>query len=382
MEYRRLPRGGEELSALGIGGENLVGLPEREVAAILDLAMAEGVNIMDVYMPNPEIRSILGRVLSGRREQMHVQGHICATFQDGQYTRSRDLALSRAAFDDLLTRLGTDYIDFGMIHYVDQEADYLQMVDNGILDYARQLKKEGTVRHLGFSTHNPAIASRMIALGDFDLFMFSVNPAYDLDSTNDDDVYALMDFKGLGEAGQNGGSSRTRLYAECARQGVGITVMKALAAGRLLRAADSPFGEALTVTQCMYYSLTRPAVLSCLLGFRSVEELRTGLGYFKASEEEKNYSAIARFPRYSMSGRCVYCNHCLPCTSSIDIAAVNKLLDLATLDGGVPETVRSHYRSLTADADDCIQCGDCERNCPFGVEIMKRMLQTREVFRA
>jgi predicted aldo/keto reductase-like oxidoreductase len=57
-----------------------------------------------------------------------------------------------------------------------------------------------------------------------------------------------------------------------------------------------------------------------------------------------------------------------------------KFLDLATVGEQVPETVRAHYLALEANADDCIQCGDCETNCPFGVAIMEKMTQAQAVF--
>ncbi len=102
--------------------------------------------------------------------------------------------------------------------------------------------------------------------------------------------------------------------------------------------------------------------------------------YYQATDEEKDYTAIASSPRYAMAGKCMYCNHCLPCPADIDIAAVLKFLDLATIGEQVPETVRGHYLALAANADDCIQCGDCETNCPFGVAIMEKMEQARRVF--
>ena len=69
------------------------------------------------------------------------------------------------------------------------------MLRSGILEYAQDLKRQGTIHHIGFSTHNPHIARKLIDTGEVDLFMFSINPAYDLDSTNNDDVDAL--FKGM-----------------------------------------------------------------------------------------------------------------------------------------------------------------------------------------
>ncbi len=277
MEYRKLPRGEERISTLGLGGEYLIGLPLQETVEIFDLAMANGVNILDIYMPEPEVRSNIGTALQGRREKMLIQGHLCATYQGGQYKRTRNLEQSKIAFDDLLTRLKTDYIDFGMIHYVDKQHDYEKVLRSGILAYAQDLKRQGIIRHIGFSTHNPLIAQKLIETGDMDLFMFSINPAYDLDETNNDDVDALVEFKGMKGDARGIAPLRAGLYAECERQGIGITVMKALGAGRLLSAKDSPFGQALSVAQCMHYCLTRPAVLTCLLGIHSLDELKEGL---------------------------------------------------------------------------------------------------------
>ena len=381
MDYRKLPRGEEQISTLGLGGEGLAGLPAQEVVEIFDHAMQNGVNILDIFMPEPEVRTNIGLALQGRREQMHIQGHLCATYQDGQYTRTRDLEKTKVAFEDLLTRLKTDYIDFGMIHYVDKDKDYERMLRNGILQYAQELKRQGVVRHIGFSTHNPLLARKMITGGEFDLFMFSINPAYDLDESNYDDVDALTEFKGIAGEGLGVASPRAGLYAESARLGIGITVMKALAGGALLGGKGSPFGQALSVVQCMHYSLTRPAVLSCLLGIHSLAQLKDALKYYTASDQEKDFALIARSPRYAMAGHCMYCNHCLPCPANIDIAAVFKYLDLATSGDVVPETVRAHYFALGVHASDCIQCGDCEPNCPFGVEIIERMLQAQVVFR-
>jgi hypothetical protein len=68
----------------------------------------------------------------------------------------------------------------------------------------------------------------------------------------------------------------------------------------------------------------------------------------------------------------------------INIAQVNKFYDLAEVQvsGGndVPPLVRNHYLSLEHTADECIGCGICEGNCPFGVSIIERMQQAAELF--
>jgi len=153
--------------------------------------------------------------------------------------------------------------------------------------------------------------------------------------------------------------------------------MKPLGAGRLLDEKTSPFERALTIPQCLQYCLDRPAVLSCLVGVRSVADLQGMLAYYVSSREERDYSFIAGMRFEEMMGKCVYCNHCLPCPSQIDIASVHKFLDL-TVAGD--EMARRHYLSMEYKAGECIECGSCETNCPFGVPVREKMRTAVELF--
>jgi predicted aldo/keto reductase-like oxidoreductase len=76
----------------------------------------------------------------------------------------------------------------------------------------------------------------------------------------------------------------------------------------------------------------------------------------------------------------MYCGHCAPCTAGIDIASVNKFYDLCLTQKSVPETVREHYGALAHHAGECIGCGRCERNCPFGVKIIEEMRAAAALF--
>ncbi|MEA5068568.1 MAG: 4Fe-4S dicluster domain-containing protein, partial [Christensenellaceae bacterium] len=176
---------------------------------------------------------------------------------------------------------------------------------------------------------------------------------------------------------------REALYRACETRGVGITSMKTLAAGALLKAESSPFGVAMSVAQLIHYALTRPAVASVLLGAKTPEEIAEAVAYETASDAERDYAAALKAaPKFSMRGKCMYCNHCLPCPKHIDIAAVNRFLDLAEQSERVPASVREHYLSLTRKAGDCIECRRCEPNCPFEVSIAERMRRARAVFGA
>lgn len=377
MKYRELGKTGLKVSEIGLGCEGLAG---EEPDALVDTALKNGMNYIDLYSSNPEIRSNLGRALAGRREQVILQSHICAIWKNGQYERSRRIEEVKAAFADLLERLNTDYIDVGMIHYVDSMADWKVVVEEGVLAYARELKEQGKIRHIGLSSHNPLVAMEAVKSGAIEVLMFSVNPCYDLQPASED-VESLWAEENYKEHLLNMDPDREALYELCSRQGVGITVMKAFGGGDLLDEKLSPAGKALSVCQCIHYALTRPAVATVLTGAHTVEELNRNLVYETASEEEKDYaSAFAAFPKISWEGHCMYCSHCAPCPKGIDVASVTKFLNLAKAQGEVPETVREHYKVLPHKAGECIECRACESRCPFSVKITENMRAAREIF--
>lgn len=380
MEYRTLGRTGLKASEIGLGGEWFNGLTVGETAAILDAAQENGINYIDIFMPQAPTRSNLGAAMQGRREQFIIQGHLCTVFEDGQYTRTRDMEKTRRSFEDLLERLQTNYIDIGMIHYVDSEEDFQTVFEGPILAYAKELKKKGIIRHIGMSSHNPHIALRAVESGLVDVLMFSINPAYDMEAP-ETDIFDLMEFKGMEKDGLVVDEARQKLYSACEAAGVAITVMKPLGAGTLLKAESSPFGVAMTVPQCIQYCLDRNGVKVVIVGCHTVEEVLEAVKYYNTPASERSYSHIfSAGNAIRMTGRCMYCNHCQPCPSHIDIAAVTKFLDLAVQQDTVPETVAQHYWALSATADDCLMCGRCEPNCPFGVQIRENMKRARAVF--
>ncbi len=378
MRYRTLGNTGLEVSEIGFGAEWIGGMEMDEVRAVAERGRAAGMNLVDCWMADPAVRSRLGEVIAPDRDGWIIQGHIGSTWQDGQYVRTRDLAQVRPAFDDLLERLQTDHVELGMIHYVDRVDEFREIMDGPFIAYVRELLTAGRIQHIGLSTHNPEVAQAAAECGEIEMIMFSLNPAYDLMPASDDLETLFGDFA---EAGERIDPTREKLYATCAARGVGLTVMKPYAGGRLLDAEKSPFGAALTAAQCLHYCLTRPAVASVLAGIESVAQLEDALRYLDATPEELDYaSVLAAAPAHAYFGQCIYCGHCQPCTVGINIATVNKYADLAAAHNEIPPSVREHYEALDAKAGDCTGCEACEPNCPFGVPIAQRMEQTAKLF--
>lgn len=321
----------------------------------------------------------MGRALEGKRKDVILQGHIGAAMNGEQYERSRDEKLCDIFVKDFLTRFRTDYIDLGMIHFVDTGKDFDEAFNSPYIEYVQKLKKDGVIRFIGASSHNAVISKKMVETGIIDMLMFSVNPAFDM-LPADMDIDSLFDDNTYNQNRFAIDPVRAELYRLCQEKGVGITNMKTLGGGRLLSAQASPFGVEMTPVQCIHYALERPGVASVLMGARTVAELEGCLKYETASSDEKDYTVIARGAKSSVSGKCMYCNHCLPCPVSIDIAAVTKYLDIATQKVAVPPTIAEHYKALSAHGSDCIACGSCEGNCPFNVAVIDNMKKAAKVF--
>ena len=124
MKYRTLGKTGLKVSEIGFGGEWLERHEEEESVELLRYAGKNGINIIDCWMPDPKSRDIIGKAMEGNREHWIVQGHIGSTWQNGQYVRSRELKEVVPAFEDILKRMKTDYIDLGMIHYIDAQEEW------------------------------------------------------------------------------------------------------------------------------------------------------------------------------------------------------------------------------------------------------------------
>jgi predicted aldo/keto reductase-like oxidoreductase len=378
MQTRKIGKTGMEASIIGLGGEYLDNKPYEVADEVIHTAIEQGISIMDVFMPGETVRKNIGKALKGNRDKMLIQGHIGSTDLKEKYDISRDPAICRRFFENLLRDLQTDYIDFGMLFFLDTQRAFDEVFNGEILRYAQKLKQDGTIRAIGASSHNPLIAKQVAASGVVDLILFSINPAFDM-TPSDTDIFDTFDdtFKDQKFSGIR--PDRLELYKLCESRDVAITVMKTLGAGKLLSAEQTPFAKPLTVAQCIHYVLTRPAVVSALIGCGSREQVLEAVKYLGLSDAERDYTeVVGSFQGFA--GNCVYCSHCQPCPQDIDIAAVNKYLDIAKLNEAVPPSIAQHYRSLTAHGSDCISCGSCEERCPFNVPIIENMQKAAGFF--
>ena len=364
MIYRKLPHGDEQISILGLGMGSIHESSEYEIEKTVSFALENGINCFDMVASTWKPYAPCGRAFrsSGARKDFFLQMHFGAEYTTGNYGWTLDLQTIRDTFEKELEVLGTDYTDFGFVHCVDELEDAEKIISDGILDHIKTLKKNGVIRHIGLSSHNPKIVKRFLETGLLDLVMFSINPAYD---------YSSGDY-GIGSV-----SDRSSLYRACEQAGVAISVMKPFGGGQLLNADTSPFRKALTMPQCIKYALDRPAVITVLPGVRNNSDLADILTYLDTTPQEQDYSVIGTFAPPAAEGVCVYCNHCQPCPQGIEIGLINKYYDLAKIGDALAE---DHYMKLSVTAEACVKCGHCEKRCPFHVKQESRMEEIRDYF--
>lgn len=379
MQYSQIDEN-LKISKLSFGGEWVGELSQTQVNKLMQYCQEKGINLLDCWMSDPDIRDKLGEGLKASgHENWYIQGHIGSTWQNGQYKRTRKLDEVKPAFEDLLKRLQTDHVEYGMIHYVDEVKEYDTIMKNDFIKYIHQLKDEGKIRRIGLSTHNPEVAIKAAENPEIELILFSLNPAYDIMPATENiedysDKTKYENLKGIAP-------ERAQLYQLCEETNTHINVMKAYAGGRLFNEKDSPFDTPLTPLQCIAYALDIKPAISVCLGLKNKQQLDEALTYFTAPQEELNYQEVLKnLPKHSFEGTCTYCGHCLPCLEKIDIPMVNKFYDLAEIHDEIPESIREHYENLEKHASDCIKCRQCIPNCPFNVDIVKYMEDAQKLF--
>ena len=169
MEYRKLPKGEEQISVLGLGTSSIGMAEEKEIDATIHLALENGINYFDLAAADAAPFAAFGQTVAGNRDK----------YRTGKYGWTTDLETIKRSVDWQLKELKTDYIDFGFLHCIDEEEDLERVMFNGVLDYIEKLKKENVLHHIGLSTHTPSTADRMLDTCLLDMMMFSINPAYD-----------------------------------------------------------------------------------------------------------------------------------------------------------------------------------------------------------
>lgn len=367
MEYRNFEKLNIKPSLLGFGCMRFPTLEngqidEKEAEAMIDQAIAHGVNYIDTAYPyhNGDSEPFVGKVL----KKYNRQDYFLATkLPVWNVSCEEDV---RKIFEEQLKRLDVDYVDFYLLHALDKEK-WEKVKKYNIIQIVEQLKNEGKIKYIGFSFHD-----------EFDVFETIVQ-SYQWDFCQLQLNYMDMDI----QAG-------TRGIQLCEKLHLPVIVMEPVKGGSL---ASLPQSVANILTDyhphdslsswALRYVGTLPAVKVILSGMSTMEQVNDNLATFdhfkKLDETELQLiDQVTKTLKAKTKNGCTGCQYCMPCPFGVHIPNNFKYWNSMSIYED-ETTFKGKYAKLgDQQASQCRQCGKCETMCPQHISIredLKRVAQ-------
>jgi predicted aldo/keto reductase-like oxidoreductase len=372
MNYR-MDKYGNKLSILGFGcmrfqkkqGKIDFDEAEREILT----AFRGGVNYYDTAYIYPGSEALIGEVFrkNGIRDQVHI-----ATKLPHYLIKNRE-GIERL-FQEELKRLQTDYVDYYLMHMLNDVDTWNRLKKLGIEDWIREKKESGAIRQIGFSYH-----------GNSEMFCALVD-AYDWD-------FCQIQYNYLDEHSQAG---RRGLH-HAAAKGIPVIIMEPLRGGKLVKMLPEDAKKAMeghpirrTAAEWGFRWLwNQPEVTVVLSGMNTEamvkENLKTAsqvqIGELTA-QDHAMLAQVVKAINGKMKVPCTGCGYCMPCPKGVDIpgtfAAWNRYHTESKFGGFREYLMCTALRKNSAAASNCIECGKCERHCPQGIPIREKLKEARK----
>ncbi|MCQ2156025.1 MAG: aldo/keto reductase [Bacteroidales bacterium] len=356
---------------------------QKEVNRLVDMAISHGVNYFDtapVYHKGESERATAEALLRYPREQWLLATKL-SNFSDCSYENSVRM------FRNSLSVFKTDYVDYYLLHSVKSADDFkTRFEETGIMDFLLKERSEGHIRHLGFSFHGDNAAMDSV---------LALHPKYHWDF-----VQIQMNYLDWKQAG-NAEYLYTRLY----EMGIPIVIMEPLRGGELAK-LPSVLAERLKTAEpdkslaswAFRFAGSFPGILTVLSGMTYMDNLQENLRtYSEFKPLEKKEFELLENVAHDLGDfnlvPCTGCQYCMPCPYGIDIPGVFRFYNRHVNAGTyVKSPDQENYarvrRRYLADydklvnrenqADHCISCGRCTRNCPQKIRIPRELRRIDE----
>ena len=279
-----------------------------------------------------------------------------------------DRAGMEKIFNESITRLGVDYIDYYWLHAMGRDS-YQYALEVGAFDYLRELKAEGKIKHMGFSFHDNAETLDKILTEQPDMEFVQLQINY-------------LDWEDPGV--------QSRLCYEVAtKHGKPVIVMEPIKGGSLAnppKKAEKLMKDYAPDASCaswaIRYTASLPNVMVVLSGMSELWQVEDNLSYmddFKPLTEDE-YKVIEKASEeIKFAIPCTACRYCTDgCPMSINIPEIFAIYNTMKRDIRKKWEAREKYSELVKDsgkADECIGCEQCVNACPQHLEIPKLLAE-------
>ena len=372
MNYR-LDKYGKKISILGFGcmrfqqsmGRIDLDEAEREIME----AYRSGVNYYDTAYVYTGSEAAIGEIFerNGIREKINI-----ATKLPHYLIKSLDGM--EKLFQEELRRLRTTYVDYYLMHMLNDVATWQRLKALGIEEWIAEKKRSGAIRQVGFSYH-----------GNSENFCKLVD-AYDWD-------FCQIQYKYMDEHSQAGRRGLHHAHSK----GLPVIIMEPLRGGKLVNRLpedairifkEYPLQH--TPAQWAFRWLWNQKEVTCVLsGMNTLEMVRDNVQTASTAdvgdlgiEEENMLRKVVAAINSKMKVGCTGCGYCMPCPKGVDIpgtfAAYNRKYTEGTFGALKEYFMCTAARQTSTAASNCIGCGKCEKHCPQGIQIREQLQKARK----
>ena len=326
---------GMKIKRVGFGGIPIQRISQEDTNKVIDELEKCGVNFIDTARGYTVSEEYLGNALKGRREKFYI----------ATKSMSRDYESMKRDIEISLKNLQTDYIDLYQMHNV-KPAEYDTLFgEDKAYRALLEAKEQGKIKHIGITSHGLETVEKAVESDKFETIQFQ----YNIVENQADEVFK-------------------RAY----EKGVGTIVMKPLAGG----AIDDG-------TLAMKYLLSREYIDVAIPGMDSPQQVIENTDVLQNYElTEEDNKKIAKIKSELGTNFCRRCEYCLPCPKGINIPQ-NFLLEGYYNRYNLKDWAVDRYRGLAENerASNCIECGACQKKCPYElpiIDMLKKVVDTLE----
>ncbi len=373
MQYRTNEKNGDSLSVLGFGCMRFTkkgnSIDQEKAESEMKRAMDLGVNYFDTAYTYAGSEECLGKFI----ERYDCRDKIKIATKLPQYyvKRSEDFD---TYFNEELKRLKTDYVDYYLLHMLNDASSFERLCELGLKEWIKSKKDAGQIRNIGFSFHGGT--AKFIELID----------AYDWE-------FAQVQFNYVDEHSQAGIEGIR--YAN--KKGIPIIIMEPLRGGRLannlpaeaLKQFDSGGPRRTPADWGLRWIWNHPEINVVLSGMNDVSQIEENVriaseatpGSLSAGELAV-YARALEVLNKSIRVGCTGCGYCQPCSQGVDIPGCFSAYNHTYTDrysvGFREYFMCTTLRRNRTNAGRCIECGKCEKVCPQSIPIRAELKNVKK----